>query len=114
MVTYLLIAQLPEDTEITVGKLGPLRFTKGFYTYVGSAPSEKRLERHLRKEKKTFWHIDYLLEKAHVTRICLVEGEECEVARRINLPYVKGFGCSDCTCPSHLFYGEVEMGTRYF
>ncbi|MBU7024153.1 MAG: DUF123 domain-containing protein, partial [Theionarchaea archaeon] len=30
---------------------------------------------------------------------------ECEVARDIDLPHIKGVGCSDCHCPSHLCYG---------
>ncbi len=75
---------------------------------MGSAPSPKRLERHLRTEKKLFWHIDYFLEKAHIRKIYIAEGEkECKVAQKMNLPGVKGFGCSDCKCPSHLFYGEI-------
>ena len=103
-----MIMELSQDTEITIGKLGTLLFKKGTYIYVGSAPSEKRLERHLKKEKKLFWHIDYFLKKAHIKKIYIVKGEkECEVAQKIDLPYIKGFGCSDCKCPSHLFYGEL-------
>lgn len=106
---YLLVMELPQDTEIAVGKLGNVFFKKGPYVYVGSAPSEKRLERHLRKEKKKFWHIDYFLEKTEIKAIFVVEGwKECEVAHSIHLPYVKGFGCSDCRCVSHLFYGQID------
>lgn len=99
--------ELSHDTEIEVGKLGSILFKKGTYIYVGSAPSEKRLERHLREDKKLHWHIDYLLEKALTTKIYIVKGKECEVAQKIDLPCIKGFGCSDCRCDSHLFYGEL-------
>jgi endonuclease-3 len=103
---YVLVMELSRDTQIRVGKLGSIDFKKGLYNYVGSAPSEKRLERHLRKEKKTHWHIDYFLEEARIRKIYITrERTECEVARDIDLPYIKGFGCSDCDCPSHLFYG---------
>ncbi len=106
---YVLVMELPHDTEITVGKLGNILFKKGSYVYVGSAPSEKRLERHLRKEKNKFWHIDYFLEKAEIKNIFVVErGKECEVAHNIHLPYIERFGCSDCRCASHLFYGEID------
>jgi Uri superfamily endonuclease len=113
--TYILVAELAQDTDITVGKLGKIQFKKGRYLYVGSAPSEHRLKRHLRKDKKLFWHIDYFLEKAEIKKIFIVEGKECEVARKMDLPYIKGFGCSDCRCPSHLFYGDIpEMGKQYY
>ncbi|MBU7009715.1 MAG: GIY-YIG nuclease family protein [Theionarchaea archaeon] len=105
--TYTLMMELSQDKKITVGKLGTILFKKGTYIYVGSAPSEKRLQRHLRKEKKIFWHIDYFLQEAQIKEICIVDGEECEVADKIDLPFIKRFGCSDCKCPSHLFYGEL-------
>lgn len=110
--TYVLIMELLNDTQIVVGKLGVILFKKGTYIYVGSAPSEKRLERHLRKNKKLFWHIDYFLEKAHITSIYKVEGRECDVAQNIDLPCIKGFGCSDCTCLSHLFYGDLPESIK--
>lgn len=113
--TYLLVVELSQDTAITVGMLGTLQFKKGTYIYVGSAPSEKRLERHLKREKKLHWHIDYFLEKAEIKKIFIVEGKECDVAQKIDLPSIKGFGCTDCKCSSHLFYGDIpETGTRYY
>ncbi|MGC1119661.1 MAG: GIY-YIG nuclease family protein [Candidatus Methanofastidiosia archaeon] len=106
--TYVLVMELLQDTQIRVGKLGSINFKKGLYNYVGSAPSEKRLERHLRKEKKTHWHIDYFLKEARIKGIFITrERRECEVAGDIDLPHIKGFGCSDCDCPSHLFYGTL-------
>lgn len=115
--TYLLIMELSQDAQIEVGKLGTIPFKRGTYIYVGSAPSEKRLERHLRKDKKMRWHIDYFLEKAEIKRIYIVEGKECETAQKVGLPCIKGFGCSDCRCLSHLFYGELPDtfgGKQYY
>ncbi|MBU6996109.1 MAG: GIY-YIG nuclease family protein [Theionarchaea archaeon] len=106
---YVLVIELSQDTQIQVGKLGTIDFQKGLYYYVGSAPSEKRLERHLRKEKKIHWHIDYFLKEARISKIYITrERTECQVAHDIGLPYIEGFGCSDCDCPSHLFYGTLR------
>lgn len=73
---------------------------------------EGRLKRHLRKHKKLYWHIDYLLRHAEVESIFIVETTErieCQLNSLIlSLPNVKviveGFGSSDCCCPSHLVY----------
>ena len=110
---YVLVMELFEDTQITVGKLGVIHFKKGLYNYVGSAPSEKRLERHLRKEKKIHWHIDYFLEKAEIKKVYTTKRKECDVAETIDLPCIKGFGCSDCTCVSHLFFGELVKSADF-
>ncbi len=109
---YCLVIEIPKNMSTIVGKLGKIKFEKGYYTYVGSAQNnlEKRIERHFRKEKKKFWHIDYLLENPSV-RIKEVlskkanKEEECKIAREIEkfgIP-IKNFGCSDCSCKSHLF-----------
>lgn len=108
---YVLIIQLSSDADVTVGKLGTLHFTEGLYAYVGSAQValEKRIERHLRKEKRVFWHIDHLLRKPN-TKVVRVftktakKQEECNIAQRISErgETVAGFGCSDCHCTSHL------------
>ena len=109
---YVLVVSVSEDTSMNVGALGKMTFRKGLYAYVGSAQNdlEKRLERHLRKVKRKFWHIDYLLsgETARVLKVFYKKAkksEECEIARKLgerSIP-TKGFGCSDCACKSHLF-----------
>lgn len=104
---YILVIELSKNTCITIGKLGTINFKKGTYLYIGSAPSDSRLKRHLRSKKKIHWHIDYLLERAQLKEIYITQREECDVAQGIDLPYITGFGCSDCSCPSHLFYGEL-------
>ncbi len=113
--TYVVLLNVAKDSSVKIGSLGRVNFRKGNYVYVGSALNsiEKRPERHLRKEKKLFWHIDYLLEKADIVKImCFESGkEECNLARELSNSFesVRKFGCSDCTCPSHLFYSELDM-----
>ncbi|MGB2770006.1 MAG: GIY-YIG nuclease family protein, partial [Candidatus Zixiibacteriota bacterium] len=65
---YQLLIRLPESVHIQIGKRGRYRFPKGYYIYTGSAKNgfRGRIKRHLRKEKKHFWHIDYLLDHASV------------------------------------------------
>ena len=56
--TYILVINVSEDLKIRVGRLGEESFKKGNYIYIGSARGclETRLQRHLRKEKRIFWH----------------------------------------------------------
>ena len=83
------------------------------YAYVGSAQTnlEKRVNRHFRKEKRRFWHIDYLIDNhaAKILKVLFKEAaktEECKIAWEIGRrnEAVSGFGCSDCNCKSHLFF----------
>lgn len=97
---------------MNVGALGSLKFEKGMYAYVGSAQNylEKRVKRHLGREKKKFWHIDYLLDnpRAKVHRVFHINArrpEECRTTEELNkkgIP-IPCFGSSDCKCESHLF-----------
>ena len=121
MATYCLIIQLNQNSIIKVGKLGEMDFKKGYYIYVGSALNslDSRVKRHLSKEKKLFWHIDYLLNSPHATVKEVIlerspEKWECDVAIEI---LKKGtptdrFGCSDCKCSSHLFYFESKKAAE--
>jgi Uri superfamily endonuclease len=109
---YALVLSLTRNIVIRVGALGNIRFEKGMYAYVGSAQNNlaKRIERHLTKVKRNFWHIDYLLESSHTLVIGKFateskKSEECRIARELDKrgSAIKHFGCSDCDCPSHLF-----------
>ena len=113
--SYILLLRLRENVTINIGKLGKLDFKKGFYLYVGSALNsiEARIKRHLKRNKKIHWHIDYLLDYALITDVFLKEKsmkEECIVAQFFakKLISIKGFGCSDCKCRSHLFFGRYK------
>jgi Uri superfamily endonuclease len=109
---YVLEISVGRNISVEVGKLGSVNFAKGLYVYVGSAQNnlEKRVKRHLSKQKKTFWHIDYLLANKHVTITGVFfksaeKSEECGFAAEMSkssLP-MTGFGSSDCKCTSHLY-----------
>ncbi|MEM5772896.1 MAG: GIY-YIG nuclease family protein [Candidatus Aenigmatarchaeota archaeon] len=113
---YSLFIELGKDQEIKIGKLGKFKFPKGFYIYTGSALNnlEARLERHVKKQKKKFWHIDYLLANKNAKIISVLKIDtssklECKLNQTIlkNLKasfLVKKFGSSDCNCESHLIY----------
>jgi Uri superfamily endonuclease len=107
-----LIIQVDKNIDVNVGALGKLTFEKGLYAYVGSAQAnlEQRIKRHLAKEKRLFWHIDYLLNDsaARIVKVLYKQAdkaEECDLAKVIGErgEAVDGFGCSDCSCKSHLF-----------
>ena len=113
--SYVLLIELKDNRRILIGKLGKQYFKKGFYLYVGSALNglENRIRRHLSKKKKLHWHIDYLLQYANVVCVFYIEGTrrmECLIAESLskNLLSISGFGCSDCNCKSHLFYGSEK------
>ena len=107
---YCLIINLDKNSEIRIGrKLGKNKKKKGTYVYVGSAMNslESRLKRHLSDEKKMHWHIDYLLKESKITDIIYNESKkvECELSQYLSKKSasIKGFGCSDCNCESHLY-----------
>lgn len=114
--SYVLLIDLPEGQKIVVGSLKMIDFAGGCYAYVGSAMGgvKSRLERHLRRNKKLHWHIDYLLQKASVNSVIICQSEdrmECTIARALSRKFdtIPGFGSSDCKCHSHLFYSPVKM-----
>jgi Uri superfamily endonuclease len=108
---YVLIISVGRDIRVNVGALGSIFFERGLYAYVGSAQNglERRVQRHLRKAKKKFWHVDYLLDDdVKVVKVFYKEAEkfeECRIATKLSEKgvAVKDFGCSDCGCVSHLF-----------
>ena len=112
---YVLIIELEEEREISVGSLGVGYFPRGFYAYCGSALGgfKSRINHHLSRNKKPKWHIDYLLNKAEIREIILCQTEkrlECLLSKALDgeLTYIPGFGSSDCQCKSHLFFSTDE------
>lgn len=110
--SYILIIYISKNSIIKIASLGKIKFDKGYYTYIGSAMNnlDKRIQRHLRKEKRLHWHIDYLLANKNVKIIKVYyiiskNREECKIAYLVSKhgESIKGFGCSDCKCESHLY-----------
>ncbi len=113
--SYLIIIKLEDNKNFKVGKLGKIDFKKGYYVYVGSAMKglEKRIQRHLRTQKKIHWHIDYFLSQARIINVFFKlsnNKQECKIAESLGekLSSITGFGCSDCKCKTHLFSGAYE------
>lgn len=111
---YHLVLHLPEDKRARIGALGTFSFPAGYYVYTGSAKRglRARLRRHWRRNKRLWWHIDYLRQHAHVVCAILhvnLQMDECNwhecVSKVLNArTVVHGFGSSDCNCESHLCY----------
>ena len=105
---------MKKSEKLNIGHLHNMhRFKKGYYVYIGSAMNSlvPRLNRHLSDEKKMHWHIDYLLKSpdCHIRDILFNISEErieCDLAESISKDgeEIPGFGCSDCSCSSHLIY----------
>jgi len=117
--SYLLIIELAEHSNIRIGCLGEIYFEAGGYVYVGSALRgfKTRLPHHLRGSARPRWHIDYLLRRAQLTGLALIENrhrQECDIAGLLQANYtgIRGFGCSDCGCRSHLFYTGRLSGLK--
>lgn len=108
---YILLMEMSGNKKIRVGQLGVLEFPGGLYSYVGSAQNnlEKRIRRHRTREKRLFWHIDYFLDRARILEVYTKRAgkeQECRTAKALEGKFrpVPGFGCSDCSCSSHLFF----------
>jgi len=109
LVSYQLGIEVGRPVEVQVGRFGRYRFAAGLYVYTGSARRAyaARLRRHLSREKKLRWHIDYLLAArgVRVVAVAMSEVDECALnqalAGEVVLP---GFGASDCRqhCGAHL------------
>jgi Uri superfamily endonuclease len=113
---YCLVLQT-QACEIEVGRLGKVCFRAGYYIYAGSALGpgglDARVGRHFRlattRQGRPHWHIDRLLLSPDVVLVGAVLGEtdgdfECRLAAAIGGEAVPGFGCTDCSCRSHLFF----------
>ena len=105
---------MKKSEKLNIGHLHQdYKFKKGYYVYIGSAMNSlvARINRHLSDDKKMHWHIDYLLKSEHseirdVLFNVSDEKIECDLASAIaeNGGPIPKFGCSDCSCSSHLIY----------
>lgn len=132
--TYFLLINVAILCKIKIKSLGEVEFQPGYYTYIGSALSSRkivnspkkkgvlinRVLRHTKPitQKKKHWHIDYLLaaEEVEIVRIYLIPGKtkfECDLRNilfNFALGEIRKFGASDCLCASHLLY----FGKKFF
>ena len=109
--TYTLVIKLHRSRTLTIGRLGCISFVPGYYAYVGSALNglQSRISRHLREDKVLHWHVDYLLRESKIVGIfygITEKNKECSIAAHLNgqVTAIPHFGCSDCSCKSHLFF----------
>lgn len=109
--SYQLFIRVHKGCDIRIGKLGAFHFPAGFYIYSGSAKRniEARIKRHLSRDKKLRWHIDYLLNhpEAEVYDSKMFARDECTLNQKVRGEIIaRGFGASDCRnqCGSHLIY----------
>ena len=110
---YGLLCEIDHDIIVPTGRLGSLKHSAGWYTYIGSAVGEisGHVGRHLRADKRLHWHIDWLLPHEEVEAVVIAETSqrvECDLACFM----VEGFeviprlGSSDCRRRGYLFYGK--------
>ena len=114
---YTLIIRFPCPCKASIGKRMPVVVDRGLYLYTGSASGrgstslEGRIGRHLRREKKEFWHVDRILacRSAHVVSV-VYAATNSEAECRVNTALLKhtniraplkGLGSSDCRCEAH-------------
>ena len=123
--TYLLILRNRSRQDLQVGRWGTLEVQPGYYLYVGSAfgPGglRARVARHCRKDKPKHWHIDYLRAHALLTSVWYrhdpFRAEHQWAAALASLPEalpLAGFGSSDCTCKTHLFFMQAKPARERF
>lgn len=113
--TYALILYTHAPARIRVGRRGDLDLQPGYYIYTGSAfgPGgiKARVLRHFRSAKSTHWHIDYLTGAVPPAAAFITYNSKPlehhwahQLCNSRDCTPIKGFGCSDCRCTSHLFY----------
>lgn len=119
---YQLLISLPRRSSITPGKLGTFQLPRGLYIYTGSARRNlrSRIVRHLGREKRLRWHVDYLLQYG-IIRLVLIYplhlftecGLNLMALRVLNGEFpIHRFGASDCRCRSHLVRVPKGAGFR--
>ena len=124
--TYILILKLNREKSIQVSKLGRFKFAPGYYAYIGSGFCSGglagRLNHHFKSTAKLHWHIDYLREWTSIEQVWFSDQQihrEHDWAKLMNQmdgvrAGIKGFGCSDCRCETHLFYFDEIPSIKQF
>jgi len=115
--TYTLLIDFAEYAAIEFGAAGTHDLDPGPYAYTGSALGPggfSRVDRHRElaagERDARHWHVDYLLghPAASIGEVVRTHGEdaECAISAAIDGTIVGELGASDCSCRSHLRYGE--------
>jgi Uri superfamily endonuclease len=65
------------------------------------------------RDRRPKWHIDYLLTNNNFDLISVIcasteQKFECRLAGTLTGSPVPRFGCSDCSCSSHLFFSPDD------
>ncbi len=122
--TYVLVLRLSRPRTVEIGGLGVLRFEAGYGLYAGSAFGPgglaARIGRHLRGAARARWHVDHLRRVADPAEVWFTTDPrrlEHEFARALGgirglRPGPRGFGSSDCRCPTHLFLASRRPSPR--
>ncbi|MFQ5923303.1 MAG: DUF123 domain-containing protein [Anaerolineales bacterium] len=124
--TYALLLRCSGPRRLDIGCLGTLIARQGVYVYIGSAfgPGglSARVGHHRKVSARPRWHVDYLRSVTELQRCWYTSDPQCRehewaaVLRELpgaSIP-VPGFGSSDCSCPSHLFYFPSTPSVRTF
>jgi len=122
---YALILRSRSTGKAQIGRWRQVDLELGYYIYVGSAfgPGgvQARVSRHCRLTKSNHWHIDYLREFASPVGAWYSHESNrlehrwaqvlCEMS---GMSSIRGFGCSDCKCHSHLFQTSTAPDLALF
>lgn len=123
--TYTLILRSHRKASAQIGRLRQIDLEPGYYLYVGSAfgPGgvHARVARHCRRDTSHHWHIDHLREfltpvgvwYSHDTKRLEHRWAQLLGGMR-GMSSIQGFGCSDCTCYSHLFLTSIAPDFAHF
>jgi len=124
--TYALVINCRDTKKVEVGKLGIMNLLPGYYIYVGSAfgPGglRARVHRHVAGSEKKHWHLDYIKMFTHPLELWYSydpeirehQWAEAIVEDRNARVLMKGFGSSDCSCASHLFFLNKRPSSDVF
>ena len=117
---YCLVFENP-GCVIRIGALGEISFRRGWHIYIGSALGSgglKRLMRHISvaisHDRKPPNGMLIIFSRPLFFLLIIQSMEspgdrlECLLANILNDSGVPAFGCSDCSCPSHLLYRQGD------
>jgi Uri superfamily endonuclease len=124
--TYALLCEVPHRVSVRVGALGEMHLAPGLIVYVGSAQGpgglRARLGHHCRLPARPHWHLDYLRAEISILGAWISPSADLLEHRwaaalasmRGAATPAAGFGASDCTCRTHLFWFARRPSAKRF